>query len=109
MKRIAAFKKALVKMDFNKLVTVENFIANFPFFLFLVLLTLVYISNSHSVEGTIRRMDDIKAELKEVKWNLQASQSDLQCRIKQTEVAKTVEPMGLKEIVQPPKKIQIEE
>ena len=51
----------------------------------------------------------MKTELKEVRWNFMATKSDLMYKSKQTEVAKAVEGMGLKEITSPPKKIVIEE
>lgn len=95
-------------MDFNSMMTVENFVSNLPFFLFLVVLAMVYISNTHTVEGTIRNIDKMKTELKEVRWNYMATKSDLMYKSKQTEVAKAVEGIGLKEITNPPKKIVVE-
>lgn len=108
-KKVQPFFKSLVKMDFNAMLTVENFIANFPYFIFLVVLAMIYISNTHTVESTIRSIDKTKVELKEVRWNFMATKSDLMYKSKQTEVAKAVEEMGLKEITSPPKKIVIGE
>ena len=107
--KISSFTKAFLRMDFNSMLTVENFVKNLPFFFFLVVLTMLYISNTHTVEGTFKQIDKSKAELKEVRWNYMSTKSDLMYKSKQTEVAKAVEGMGLKEITVPPKKIEIEE
>ncbi len=101
--------KKILRLDFNSMLTMENFIANMPYFLFLVVLAMIYISNTHTVEGTTRSIDKMKTELKEVRWNYMAIKSDLMYKSKQTEVASAVEEMGLKEITSPPKKIVIEE
>ena len=95
------------KMDFNAMLKPENLVKNIPFFLFLVLLTMIYIGNTHSVESTIRRIDKMKSEVKEARWNYMSAKSDLMYKSKQTEVAKAVEEMGLKEMIDPPKKIVI--
>ncbi|MDZ4847505.1 MAG: FtsL-like putative cell division protein [Chitinophagales bacterium] len=101
--------KKILRMDFNSMLTMESMVANMPYFLFLVVLAMVYISNTHTVEGTIRSIDKMKTELKEVRWNFMATKSDLMYKSKQTEVAKAVEEMGLKEITSPPIKIEIVE
>ncbi len=107
--RLAALQKSFVKLDFNEMLSVENLITNLPYFLFLVVLAMIYISNTHSVESTVRKIDKIKAELKEVRWNYMSAKSELMYKSKQTEVAKAVESIGLQELVDPPKKIVIEE
>ena len=102
---LADLNKKLQRFDLNEMLKTENLVKNIPFFLYLVLLAMIYISNTHSVESTIRRIDSMKNELKEVRWNYMAAKSDLMFRSKQTEVANSVERLGLKELTDPPKKI----
>ncbi len=108
-KKFSSISKAFLRLDFNEMMKPEKLRSNLPYFLFLVLLAMIYISNTHSVESTFKLIDKMKVELKEVRWNYMSAKSDLMYRCKQTEVAKAVEPMGLKEITAPPKKILIEE
>ena len=107
-KKIASVTKAFLRMDFNEMLKPESLIANVPYFLFLVLLALVYISNTHSVEAGFKRIDRMKTDLKESRWKYMSAKSDLMYKCKQTEVAKAVEALGLKEITNPPKKISVE-
>src|SRR5688500_8003551 len=108
-KNISSLSKAFLRLDFNEMLKPENLIANMPYFLFLVLLAMAYISNTHSVESTFKMIDKTKTELKEVRWNYMSMKSELMYKCKQTEVAKAIEPLGLKEIIAPPKKIIVEE
>lgn len=107
--KLSSIGKAFLRIDFNKMLKPENLVANMPYFLFLVLLAMIYISNTHSVEATFKQIDKVKNELKEIRWNYMSAKSDLMYKSKQTEVAKAVEPLGLKEITHPPKKIMLNE
>ncbi len=108
-KKLSSFSKAFLRLDFNRMLKPENLVANIPYFLFLVLLAMIYISNTHSVEGTFKQIDKTKTELKEVRWNYMSIKSDLMFKSKQTEVGKAVEHLGLKEITDPPNKIEVKE
>lgn len=95
-------------MDFNALLTMDNLLKNAPFVFFLFLLTLIYIGNTHEMENTTRDIDRLKDELKEVRWQYMSAKAELMYNCKMTEVATAVEPLGLKELTSPPKKIVIE-
>src|ERR1051325_1956535 len=97
VKKISLLGKEFLGLDFNKMLKPENLIENSPYFLFLVLLAMVYIGNIHSVEGTFKQIDKTKNELKEIRWNYMSAKSDLMYKSKQSEVAKAVEAIGLKE------------
>lgn len=92
-----------LKMDeyFNK----ENLGNTLPFIFFFGFLVMVYISNNYYAEKTIRQKDKIKNELKELRSEYISVKSALMFGSKQSEVAKIVAPMGIKESVVPPKKI----
>ncbi|MDX2002660.1 MAG: FtsL-like putative cell division protein [Chitinophagales bacterium] len=87
----------------------ENLFANLPFVLFLAALAVVYIYNTHSMETTLRDIDKTKQELKEYRWRYMSGKSKLMFNSKQTEIATSVQPLGLKELTTPPKKIEVKE
>ncbi|ASZ15162.1 hypothetical protein KTO58_00205 [Chitinophaga pendula] len=78
---------------------------NMPFILFLALLALIYIANSHLAEKKIRRINKLGKEIKELKWEYLNVKSELMFRSKMSEVSKAVEPLGLKQLNMPPQKI----
>jgi hypothetical protein len=76
-----------------------------PFILFITLLVMFYIGNSYYAESTIRKIDKIKIELNEKRAEYISTESDVMFRSKPSEVAKAVEPMQIKEPLEPPKRI----
>ncbi len=81
-------------------------VKNIPFFLFLSMLTIVYIYNGHFAEKTIKDINRSSRELKELQYEYKTIQSELMFQSKQTELVKAVEPLGLKELSQPPLKLK---
>lgn len=80
-----------------------------PFVIFLAMLGMVYIASKHFAEKTIREIDKTSKEVKELGYDYKTLKADLMLKSTQTEVAKQVDTLGLKELVQPPKKIVIKE
>jgi hypothetical protein len=78
-----------------------------PFILFLTFLIIVYIGNSYYAERSIRQIDKVKVELKERRAEFISTSSELMFRTKQSEVAKAIAPEGVKESVEPNKKIVV--
>ena len=76
-----------------------------PFVLFLTLIALCYVANGYYAERTVRKINQVTNELKELKSEFITSKSDLMFLSKQSEVAKTAFKLGIKESVTPPKKI----
>ena len=79
-----------------------------PFIVFLALLAMVYIGNRHFTENTIREIDKLSKEVKELSWEFKTTKADLMLKSTQTEVAKLVDTLGLKESVEPPTKIVVQ-
>jgi len=77
-------------------------VKNIPFFLFLSVLAVIYIYNGHYADKTIRSINKVNRELKELQYEFKTLKSEVMFRSKQSELAKTVEPIGLKELVTPP-------
>lgn len=108
-KRTSIFSmiEKLLKLD---IFFIEGFpVAYLPKVLFVVLLGLVYISNSHYSEKTVREIHAIQAEVEDMRADYTTLKSDLMFASKQSEVAKKVEMLGLKESLIPPYKIKVKE
>ena len=91
------------------LLTREKFIKYLPFILFLTFLAIIYIGNNYYSEKTIIEVGKIKNELKEYRFQHISTKSKLMFQSKQTEVAKRINPTGIKESRIPPQKIILEE
>lgn len=78
---------------------------NFYFFLFLAVLAIIYIYNGHYAENTIKDINRSAKALKELQYEYKTVKGELMMRGKQSELAKAVEPLGLKELKTPPVKI----
>ena len=68
---------------------------------------MIYIGNRHFAENNIRNIDKLNKEVKELSWDFKTLKADLMLKSTQTEVAKQVDTLGLKEPIEPPKKIII--
>jgi hypothetical protein len=75
---------------------------NIPFFLFLASLAVIYIYNGHYADKIVRDINRTNKELKELQYEYKTLKSEVMFRSKQSELAKAVEPFGLKELTQPP-------
>ncbi len=78
-----------------------------PFLLFLSLLCMLYIGNSHIAMKNIRNIDKLNKEVKELSWEYKSLKADLMFKSKLTEVAKKVDTLGVKTLTEPPKKIVV--
>ncbi len=78
-----------------------------PFLLFLSFLCMLYIANSHMAVKNIRSIDKLSKEVKELSWEYKSLKADLMFKSKLTEVAKKVDTLGIKELIEPPKKIVV--
>ncbi|MCZ4221838.1 FtsL-like putative cell division protein [Pedobacter rhodius] len=76
-----------------------------PFLCFLAFLGMIYIANSHFAVNNVRRIDKLNKEVKELRWEYKSLKADLMFKSKLTEVAKKVDTLGIKELIEPPKKI----
>jgi hypothetical protein len=80
-----------------------------PKILFVLFLGLIYISNTHYAEKTVRKINSIQAEVEDLRADYTTLKADLMYASKQSEVAKKVEALKLKESLTPPFKIEVEE
>jgi len=80
---------------------------NLPFIAFLAFLGLLYISNRHLAENTVRRIDRLGREVKELSWDYKSLNAEQMKLTTQTEIAKRADTLGLRERTVPPIKLEI--
>jgi len=108
-------EKAELPRNFFTLMFTEGVISKqaatdmLPFIIFIAFLGIIYIGNRHFAENNIRDIDKLSKEVKELSWDFKTLKADLMLKSTQTEVARVVDTLGLKEPVEPPKKIVITE
>ena len=79
-----------------------------PKILFVLILGLFYIGNTHHAEKTVRKINNIQAEVEDLRADYTTLKSDLMFSSKQSEVARKVKAYGLKESFKPPHKVVVE-
>lgn len=80
-----------------------------PKILFVLMLSLIYIGNTHYSEKTIRKINKTHTEVEDIRADYTTLKADLMFASKQSEVARRVKSLGLKESIKPPYKIEVEE
>ena len=100
-------KKIFKASEFSFFLTKEKLPTLVPFIMYLTLLAIIYIANSHLALRLVRETDDLTKELKEQRAEYITIRSDLENKSKQSEVAEGLEEIGLKELRTPPFKITV--
>lgn len=107
-------EKELHKIDVKKLISGRLFGGdflqqNFRFILFLAFLAALYITNRYQAEKLLRRSVKLQDELKELRAESISTASELMYYSRQSQVKLLVDErgLGLKEAVEPPKKIKM--
>ena len=80
-----------------------------PYVLFLVVLGLFYIGNSHYSDKTNRKINKLEREVEDLRADYTTLKADYMFSSKQSEVAKKVKELGLIESQEPPHKIEVKE
>lgn len=88
--------------EWKRLLNYRWIMKNFPFFLFLSFLAVIYIYNGHYADKTVRNINTVNKELDELNYEYKTLKSEVMFRSKQSELSKAVEPYGLKELLAPP-------
>jgi hypothetical protein len=90
------------KKDWKRLFNHQWVVRNIPYFLFLSFLAVIYIYNGHYSDNTIKSINKTSKELREAQYEYKSLKSEVMFRSKQSELAKAVEPLELKELTRPP-------
>jgi hypothetical protein len=99
--------RSLMDILNGNFLTSERVVGYLPFIFFLTFIAMVYIGNGYQAENTIRDINRLSNELKEMRSEYITTKSELMFRSKQSEVAKSLEIYGIRESVVPPKKIVV--
>lgn len=68
---------------------------NFSFLLFLGFLGIVYIANAHLAERSVRRIQLLQKEIRELKWEYTSIKSETMFKSMQSKIDESVEPAKL--------------
>ncbi len=100
-------RNIIVDLVNGNILTREIVVNHLPYFLFLALLALVYISNGFLAEQNVRDLNALNKGIKELRSEYITVKSELMYRSKQSEVIKIIreKELGLEESFEPPKKI----
>jgi hypothetical protein len=93
------------KASWRRFIYQKWIVRNIPFFLFLAILTILYIANGHFADKTTRKINALEKHLKEMEYEFKTAKRNVIFRSKESELVKAVEPLGLKELISPPIKI----
>jgi Bacteriodetes cell division protein (FtsL-like) len=88
--------KSESKNIFKGLFNYEWIVKNISFFLFLSVLTVLYIANGHTADKTIRSINTINYELKELQYVYKTLKSEVMYKTEEVQIVKATEQMGLK-------------
>lgn len=97
--------RGLINIIGGDLLSKQAVLNNVPFLIFLAILAMFYISNTYYSEKTIKQIEKIKNELKELRYQSITAKAKMLDLCKQTEIAKNVELLGIKGTTTPPYKI----
>tara|TARA_Y100000739_G_C20584450_1_gene454546 strand:+ start:665 stop:976 length:312 start_codon:yes stop_codon:yes gene_type:complete len=84
----------------------QVFFKNLPFILFLTLLGFLYITNSYSLEETVRGMESIKNKINDQNNEFVITKTQVSIKGQRNEVVEKAEKLGLKESRKPPFQLQ---
>ena len=101
------FIKGVASVLNGSFIVKENVVKQLPFLLFLVMIAMIHITNSYYAEKTVRDINTIGNEIKELKSEYITTKSDLMHVSKQSQVAALALSLRVKESTVPPKKISI--
>ena len=90
------------KFDWRRMFSYQWVVRNIPFFLFLTFLAVLYIYNGHYADKLTKKIGATEKHIKELEYEYKTVKSEVIFRSKASELAKVVEPLGLKELTKPP-------
>ena len=93
---------AAQKFEWKRIFSYQWVVKNIPFFLFLAFLAVLYIYNGHYADKLTRKIGFTEKHIKELEYEYKTIKSEVIFRSKASELAKAVEPLGLKELTKPP-------
>jgi len=87
----------------------DNVLVHIPFMLFLVGVAIAYISYGYHAEHTVKEMYVLESKVKDLRSQELTLKSELEQIKQQSNVAQAIEAMGLKESVEQPFKVKVQQ
>ncbi len=87
--------------------TSDIILRNVIFALFLGFLAMIYIANAHYADRNVRKIQELRRELKETRWYFMTLQAENMYKSRRSEMARQVKDLGLEPSRDKPKKIII--
>lgn len=94
--------QANVSAGWKRWLNYHSIVKQIPFFLFLALLAVLYIYNGHTADNMIRSINATGKQVKELQYEYKTVKSEVMFRSQESELAKAVLPLGLKELTDAP-------
>jgi len=95
-------KNKTVKLNWKKWLNYQSVVKQVPFLFFLAFLAVVYIYNGHMADKTVRKINAVAKEVKELQWEYKSLKAEVMFRSKPSELSKVLQPLGLSELNQTP-------
>ncbi len=89
-------KKSPIQSIIASLTKTDWIVNNLGFVGFLAILALMYIFNAHYSEKKVRQIQAMEKEIKELRWQYTSLRAQVMFNSMQSEIAKEVEGIGLK-------------
>ncbi len=93
----------------GSIISRENTVRNFPFIFYIILLLILFISNTFRAQDTQRRINHTTEEVQTLRIKSIYMKSQLMESTRPTKMAKMVEKLGLQESTVPPQRIIVKE
>lgn len=81
--------------------------SNLPFFYFLSFLALLYIANAHYSDTKVRKIQKLKKELEELRWEYHSMKSDFLIQSSESQITKEVTSLKWSAQHKTPKTIEV--
>lgn len=101
--------KATQEVLGGSLLEKERTFRMFPFLLFLAFLAFIYITNDFTLESKVREVGHLQKEVRELRYEYISVKSNLITISKQSQLAKRLKKLGIKENKEPLKVIKIKD
>lgn len=95
-------KTDAINIGWKRWLNYHAIVKQVPFFLFLALLAVIYIYNGHYADKMIRNINATDKQVKEMQYEYKTVKSEVMFRSQQSELAKAIVPLGLKELTVSP-------
>jgi hypothetical protein len=90
------------RIDLKKYLNYQSIVKNIPFILFLSVMAILYIYNGHYADNLVRKITKTERSVRDLEFEYKTLKSEVIFRSKASEMIKAVEPLGLKELKEPP-------